>query len=121
MKWIDEKHTSSLELHTASGEKTAQTGDETALSALQATTQPSLPDGFKRSYQFLATEPDDIRMSDIPALLEEYRMLVRTTEMLLVGQSNLASKQRDLAMISKKGNLEVSLAQASNVMEEENN
>jgi hypothetical protein len=121
MKWIDEKHTSSLELHTASGEKTAQTGDETALSALQATTQPSLPDGFKRSYQFLATEPDDIRMSDIPALLEEYRMLVRTTEILLVGQSNLASKQRDLAMISKKGNLEVSLAQASNVMEEESN
>ena len=117
MKWIDEKHACSLDFHTASGEKTAQTSKETSSSVLQAATQPSLPDGFKRSYRFLATEPDDIRMSDIPSLLEEYRMLVRTTEILLVDQSNLVSKQRDFAMASKKDNLEVSLAQASSVME----
>lgn len=44
---------------------------------------PPLPEGFARSYGFVATNPDDVRVSDLPHLLKEYRMLVRATEMLL--------------------------------------
>mmetsp|Transcript_12450 Transcript_12450/g.18629 ORF Transcript_12450/g.18629 Transcript_12450/m.18629 type:complete len:590 (-) Transcript_12450:774-2543(-) len=119
MKWIDEKHTSLFNLQTASGEKTTHIGNETHASAPQAIAQPPLPNGFKRSYQFLATEPHDIRMSDIPTLLEEYRMLVRTTETLLVERNTLETKRRELAMHSKKDSLEILLAEASNMMERE--
>lgn len=44
---------------------------------------PPLPPGFTRSYTFLSTKPEDIRMSDIPQLLHEYRMLVHASETLL--------------------------------------
>jgi len=44
---------------------------------------PPLPPGFTRSYTFLSTKPEDIRMSDIPQLLREYRMLVHASETLL--------------------------------------
>lgn len=48
------------------------------------TVQPApLPDGFTRSYTFLSANPHDIRLSDLPKLLGEYKMLVRTTEQLL--------------------------------------
>ena len=119
MKWIDEKHTSLFNLQTASGEMITSTGNETHASASQAKAQPPLPNGFKRSYKFLATEPHDIRMSDIPTLLEEYRMLVRTTETLLVERNTLETKRRELAMHSKKKSLEILLAEASNMMEQE--
>jgi hypothetical protein len=45
--------------------------------------EPPLPSNFSRSYSFLATRPDEIRMSDLPQLLNEYKMLVHTTETLL--------------------------------------
>jgi len=44
---------------------------------------PPLPPGFTRSYTFLSTKPEDIRMCDIPRLLHEYRMLVHASETLL--------------------------------------
>jgi hypothetical protein len=43
----------------------------------------SLPEGFARTYNFLATRPEDVRMSDLPQLLSEYRILVHATEQLL--------------------------------------
>lgn len=42
-----------------------------------------LPEGFSRSYSFLTTEAEDIRVSDLPQLLADYKMLVHTTEQLL--------------------------------------
>ena len=43
----------------------------------------SLPQGFTRTYSFLGVQPDDIRISDIPTLLDEYHQLVRVCETLL--------------------------------------
>ena len=44
---------------------------------------PMLPEGFTRSYSFVSSRPEDLRVSDITKLLEEYRMLVRATETLV--------------------------------------
>jgi len=44
---------------------------------------PPLPPGFTRSYTFLSTKPEDVRVCDIPQLLQEYRMLVHASETLL--------------------------------------
>jgi hypothetical protein len=43
----------------------------------------ALPVGFTRSYSFLTSRPEDIRLADLPNLLAEYRMLAHTTERLL--------------------------------------
>jgi hypothetical protein len=42
----------------------------------------SLPSGFFRSYSYMVTRLEDIRVSDLPQLLMEYRMLVHATEQL---------------------------------------
>lgn len=42
-----------------------------------------LPLGFSRSYGFLSSTPHDIRLSDLPKLLAEYKMLVHVSEQLL--------------------------------------
>lgn len=58
-----------------------------------------LPDGFTRSYAFLSADPQDIRVSDLPHLLNEYRVLSHVTEDLLSQRAaRLAheKKQRDL-------------------------
>jgi len=47
----------------------------------------ALPEGFIRSYNYVSTEPDDVRMSDIPSLLKEYRMLVLGLETFLADQT----------------------------------
>ncbi len=104
----------SSNLSTASGESTGQTDAEDE-SVLANTTLP-LPEGFTRSYKFLATEADDIRMSDIPSLLEEYRMLVRTTEILIMERNAVATKQHKLEMKNKKEHLDHSLAEVSSAI-----
>jgi hypothetical protein len=53
-----------------------------------------LPTGFSRNYSFLTSQPDEIRMADLPLLLQEYQMLVRTTETLLAERSQRASQER---------------------------
>jgi hypothetical protein len=42
-----------------------------------------LPEGFTRAYAFLSATPHDIRLSDLPKLLSEYKMMVHVTEQLL--------------------------------------
>lgn len=42
-----------------------------------------LPSGFTRSYTFLTSQPEDIKLSDLSQLLGEYKMLVHTTETLI--------------------------------------
>jgi hypothetical protein len=56
--------------------------------------EPGLPPGFRRQYSFLAKRPEDIRVAELPLLLEEYRMLVRTTETLLGERAMKASAAR---------------------------
>lgn len=58
------------------------------------TSQHALPQGFTRSYTFLRSRPEDIKMSDLPKLLSEYRMLVHATETLLGEQATKASAER---------------------------
>jgi hypothetical protein len=56
--------------------------------------EQGLPTGFSRNYSFLTSQPDEIRMKDLPLLLQEYKMLVRTTETLLAERAQRASQQR---------------------------
>lgn len=72
-----------------------------------------LPNDFKRSYQFLSTDPDSIRISDIPNLLDEYRLLVKTTETLIASQSAKENENRRLLMKQKKQELKDSYTAAS--------
>jgi hypothetical protein len=53
-----------------------------------------LPQGFARSYSFLTARPEDVRLSDLPRLLDEYRMLVHTTEALLSERAARARAER---------------------------
>jgi hypothetical protein len=53
-----------------------------------------LPHGFTRNYSFLTTRPDDVKVSDLPQLLSEYRMLVHATETLLGQRTAKASAER---------------------------
>lgn len=46
-----------------------------------------LPEGFTRTYNYVSTDPDDVRMSEIPSLLKEYRMLVLGLETFLADQT----------------------------------
>lgn len=57
----------------------------------------SLPDllpGFSRSYSYMVTRPEDIRVTDLPQLLSEYRMLVHSTEQLLGERSTRQATER---------------------------
>ena len=55
----------------------------------------NLPEGFTRSYQFIGTRPEEVRVSDLPHLLNEYRTLVQVTEQLLSERAaRLASDKR---------------------------
>jgi hypothetical protein len=59
------------------------------------TAEDGLPFGFRRNYSFLTVRsPDDIRYSDISPLLNEYHMLVRTTEALLGERAMKVASER---------------------------
>jgi hypothetical protein len=53
-----------------------------------------LPLGFRRDYTFLTSRPDDIRISDLSQLLDEYRMLVHATEKLIAERSARLAAER---------------------------
>lgn len=55
-----------------------------------------LPTDFNRHYTFLNSRPEDIRLSDLPQLLSEYRLLVRTTEQLIADRaSKIAARRKE--------------------------
>jgi hypothetical protein len=68
--------------------------------------EPPLPAHFNRSYSYLSTRPDDIRMSDLPKLLNEYRMLVHATESLLNERSAWRESEKRRQMQLARANLE---------------
>jgi Vacuolar sorting protein 9 (VPS9) domain len=59
-----------------------------------STAEDVLPPGFSRNYTFLTSRPEDIRMSDLPHLLSEYRMLVHTSETLLGERASRLTAER---------------------------
>lgn len=67
---------------------------------------PPLPSNFSRSYSYLATSPNDIRMSDLPRLLKEYRMLAHATESLLNERQTWRESERKRLMQMERERLE---------------
>ena len=63
--------------------------------------KPPLPPHFNCSYSYLTTSPDDVRISDLPKLLNEYRMLVHATEHLLNERTawRESEKQRQIELV----------------------
>jgi Vacuolar sorting protein 9 (VPS9) domain len=88
-----------LEWALARQEKMAAADAEKNVSSGQSAGQSStaedvLPHGFSRNYTFLTSRPEDIRMSDLPQLLAEYRMLVHTSETLLGERASRLAAER---------------------------
>ena len=61
-----------------------------------------LPPGFTRSYTFLSTRPEDIKLSDLPKLLAEYKMLVHTTESLIGEKISKANAEKKARIAAKQ-------------------
>jgi hypothetical protein len=62
-----------------------------------------LPEGYRREYTFLTSSPEDIRMSDLPQLLAEYRMLVHATESLIGDRAaKISAARKQKAAKAKK-------------------
>jgi hypothetical protein len=68
--------------------------------------EPPLPSRFNRTYSFLATHPDDIRINDLPKLLSEYRMLVHATESLMSERSSWRESEKKRQMQLSRSVLE---------------
>lgn len=79
--------------------------------------QEILPSGFTRSYTFLTTRPDEIRVSDLPQLLAEYRMLVHTTEVLLGERSSRQAVERKHRFAEEQKRLEEEALDAELILE----
>lgn len=60
------------------------------------------PVGFTRSYTFLSSRPEDIKLSDLPKLLAEYKMLVHATESLIGEKISRANSEKKARMAAKK-------------------
>ena len=78
-------------------------------STAEDTTQAPLPEGFSRSYSFLTTEAEDIRVSDLPQLLADYKMLVHTTEQLLGERAARHASEKRRKKAERKDSLDDSL------------
>jgi hypothetical protein len=97
--WVQEQNL--VQCHTTeTGESTGQTSTNCA---------PSPLNSFSRSYKFLGTAPEDVKVSDIAQLLEEYKMLVRTTETLIMERQNFGASTQQKAIEAKRRVLEHSL------------
>jgi hypothetical protein len=61
-----------------------------------------LPSGFTRSYTFLTSQPEDIKLSDLPQLLGEYKMLVHTAETLIGEKFAKAAAEKKAKFAAKQ-------------------
>jgi len=83
------------ELHASAAAMTTAAADQGASSGERNDDyMGALPHGFNRSYSFLTTRPEEVRLSDLPKLLSEYRMLVHTTEVLLAERAEKDRAER---------------------------
>jgi len=64
-----------------------------------------LPAGFNRTYSFFGTRPEDVKLSDLPRLLSEYRQLVHITELLLAERVEKTRAERKAKRLSAQQDL----------------
>lgn len=83
-----------INIEWALKQETGSSSETTPSSLVQDIPDAALPAGFSRSYAFLNSKPDDIRISDLPKLLEEYHTLIQTTELLLGERSQRHSLEK---------------------------
>jgi hypothetical protein len=89
-------------------DKTADPGTDSA----------PLPVGFQRSYGFLSSTPQDIRLADLPKLLTEYKMLVHVTEQLLGERGARLAQDKKNKDVQKKRQLDDSFFGINNSSEQ---
>ena len=102
--WLEENH-HRMKTESATGESTGQEDVR-----LKSSSTPI--EGFSRSYKFFATEPNDVKVSDIPSLLEEYKLLVQTTEALIMERNSINQQIYQKKIKLKRKTLESSLNEA---------
>ncbi len=108
--WFQEQIT----LHT-NDDSNGQEGDTNHNVEKSTVLDVSSPiDGFACSYSFLATDAKDVKVCDIPELLKEYKMLVRTTETLLMERKSLIQQSKQEEVARKRDKLENSLGTVMN-------
>jgi hypothetical protein len=80
-------------------------------------------EGFTRSYAYLGTRPEDLRLVDMEPLLGEYKMLVQATETLLGDQMRLQRQQRQMEQFAVRNVLyrDMHLTGDSSLLEKESN
>jgi len=71
-----------------------------------------LPIGFSRSYSYLGVQTEDIRVADIPSLLDEYQELVRFCESLLTTRNAEIVAEHKRKMRELRYHLEIQAAAA---------
>ena len=96
MSWALKKYHQVSEREVAAIEELSIESGEEAIFNL-------LPEGFSRTYSYLNARPEDIKLSDLPDLLAEYRMLVQTTE-ILIGEnvSRIASERKERRKLAER-------------------
>jgi hypothetical protein len=83
--------------------------DDVGLSSPETLLSPvrnTAPDGFLRSYKYLATDPKEVKISDIPELLEEYKILVQISEDLIMTRNSYNNLKQQKDINTKRRNLE---------------
>ena len=78
----------------------------------------NLPPHFSRSYSFLTAHPDNIGIRDLPQLLNEYKMLVHVTELLLNERSIWRESERKRQSRLEREHLERDFADVIRVDED---
>ena len=101
-QWYKENSQYTIQSHVTEEENTKQT-------PATSSSVDSPLDGLSISYKFLATDPEDVKVSDIPALLEEYKMLIRTTESLIKERNSFIQRNHQKDIKTKRKNLNASL------------
>ena len=71
-----------------------------------------LPEGFTRNYNYVSITPDEVRMSDIPHLLKEYRSLVLGMETFLSDQTSRENEYRKEEVERSRRRLEMEAEEA---------
>lgn len=108
MEWAVRKHNDTM-LHQGQIMDAAMNQTVDQLS----TEEPTLPSQFSRSYSYLTVQPDNIGIRDLPKLLNEYKMLVHVTEVLLNERNVWTERERKLQSKKEREYLERDFADAS--------
>jgi hypothetical protein len=108
LKWALERQQQLLALEEEGDGKVAEENNPTSV---------TLPIGFNRAYSFIGTRPEDVRISDLPQLLEEYKKLAHVTEQLLSERAALSAAEKRKKLAERKNNVEDTLIGQTEVSE----